>query len=366
MYLGFFKLREMPFRLAPDPRFMCWTGGHSAALACMRGAHTPGRGCAVITGERGAGKTGLVEYLQHSAAEMPPRIDFPPRTQGEFTDWLDDHAGQQPHVDARLLVCDNAHLFAPCMLAALLRASLSTRVVLSGEPALEQALEASETAALSRSCERFRLPALTGEEVGGYIAHRLAVAGAGDARIFGDEACAEVHRETRGNPRLINALCDAAMVVASERELPAVGVAEVRRALEDVGRLVTLRTERADAADAAVSHDRPELARGSVLAVVRVMHGEQLVLERELSSGSMSIGRSADNDLRIDSQYVSRHHCRIVTSPRRSVLEDVQSTNGLYVNARRVRRHRMNHGDVVQIGQHRLHYVELRDAPDAG
>src|SRR6478735_3007908 len=101
MYLGFFKLKEMPFRLAPDPRFMFWTSGHTAALACMRGSGSPGSGCAVITGERGTGKTGLVEYLQYTAADAAPRIDFPPRTHAEFTAWLQENAAPEVHGDAR-------------------------------------------------------------------------------------------------------------------------------------------------------------------------------------------------------------------------------------------------------------------------
>jgi pSer/pThr/pTyr-binding forkhead associated (FHA) protein len=89
-------------------------------------------------------------------------------------------------------------------------------------------------------------------------------------------------------------------------------------------------------------------------------------MERELMRGRLRVGRDPNNELQIDSQYVSRHHCQVLTTAEMSLIEDVRSTNGLYVNDRRVRRHRLQDGDVVLIGEHELHYVDLRvQAPTA-
>ena len=71
------------------------------------------------------------------------------------------------------------------------------------------------------------------------------------------------------------------------------------------------------------------------------------------------IGRTSDNDLQIDSKFVSRHHAQLVTSEEGTVLEDLNSTNGVYLNGRRVRRHRLAEGDVVRIGMHELTYARL-------
>ena len=73
--------------------------------------------------------------------------------------------------------------------------------------------------------------------------------------------------------------------------------------------------------------------------------------------GRFVIGRTSDNDLQIDSKFVSRHHAQLVTSEEGTVLEDLNSTNGVYLNAQRVRRHRLAEGDVVQIGMHELSYA---------
>ena len=67
------------------------------------------------------------------------------------------------------------------------------------------------------------------------------------------------------------------------------------------------------------------------------------------------IGRTPDNDLQIDSRFVSRHHCQIITTADGSVIEDLNSTNGMYVKGKRVRRHNLNDGDVVEHRQARDH-----------
>src|SRR5690606_30891334 len=84
------------------------------------------------------------------------------------------------------------------------------------------------------------------------------------------------------------------------------------------------------------------------------------VQELPLRVGRVIIGRTPDNDLQIDSRFVSRHHCQIITSTHSCVIEDLNSTNGIYVKSRRVRRHYLNDGDVVVIGKHELIYVDER------
>ncbi|HEV2285102.1 MAG TPA: FHA domain-containing protein, partial [Steroidobacteraceae bacterium] len=71
-------------------------------------------------------------------------------------------------------------------------------------------------------------------------------------------------------------------------------------------------------------------------------------------------GRTPDNDVHIDSRFVSRHHCQIITTEHSCVVEDLNSTNGIYVKSARVRRHYLNDGDVVLVGKHELMYVDER------
>jgi predicted component of type VI protein secretion system len=100
--------------------------------------------------------------------------------------------------------------------------------------------------------------------------------------------------------------------------------------------------------------------RRVVLGRILVGFNGQTIAERELTPGRFIIGRTPDNDLQIDSKYISRHHAQIITSGSTSVLEDLNSTNGIYVRAKRVRRRMLNDGDVVQIGQHEIMYFDER------
>jgi pSer/pThr/pTyr-binding forkhead associated (FHA) protein len=79
-----------------------------------------------------------------------------------------------------------------------------------------------------------------------------------------------------------------------------------------------------------------------------------------LKPGRLVIGRTPDNDLQIDSKFISRHHCQIVTQPDSCLIEDLNSTNGIFVQSKRVRRHNLNDGDVVQVGQHEIMYIDER------
>jgi predicted component of type VI protein secretion system len=100
--------------------------------------------------------------------------------------------------------------------------------------------------------------------------------------------------------------------------------------------------------------------RRVTLGRILVGFNGQTIAERELTPGRFIIGRTPDNDLQIDSKYISRHHAQIITSASTSVLEDLNSTNGIYVRAKRVRRRMLNDGDVVQIGQHEIMYFDER------
>ena len=84
--------------------------------------------------------------------------------------------------------------------------------------------------------------------------------------------------------------------------------------------------------------------------------------EVPLQLGRLIVGRTPDNDVQIDSRFVSRHHCQVITTPNSCVIEDLNSTNGIYVKSNRVRRHYLNDGDVVLVGKHELIYVDERAA----
>src|SRR5260370_3668860 len=104
----------------------------------------------------------------------------------------------------------------------------------------------------------------------------------------------------------------------------------------------------------------PHTDTGHTVGRILLASEGKTVVERELKPGRLVIGRTADNDLQIDSKFISRHHCQIGTQADSCLIEDLNSTNGIYVQSKRVRRYNLNDGDVVQVGQHEIIYIDER------
>jgi hypothetical protein len=205
---------------------------------------------------------------------------------------------------------------------------------------------------------------LTEAEAGSYIEHRLEVAGSHGRQIIDPASYPLIYRYTGGVPRLINTLCDTAMMAAFTANRDFVTTDDVIDALRELqwtefasrtGRIYAPgMTQQLPVTAPAPAEPAMPLAR------IFVAHEGETFLERELRPGRVVIGRTAENDIQIDSAFVSRHHCQIVTRADTCMIEDLNSTNGIYVQSRRVRKYNLNDGDVVQIGKHEIMYIDER------
>jgi general secretion pathway protein A len=232
------------------------------------------------------------------------------------------------------------------------------RIILAGQPELNDKLNSDTLVQLAQRVRlRFHLTALSKTDTALYIQHRLEVAGSQGRQIFEPETFPLIYRYTGGVPRLINTLCDTSMLAAFARDTDVVGVEEVKGAIEELQ--WNEFTERSAKLQTLAPDQHPRERRVCLARVMVAVNG-QATSERELSPGRFIIGRTPDNDLQIDSKYVSRHHCQIITSLHASVVEDLNSTNGIYVRGKRVRRTLLNDGDVIQIGQHEIMYFDER------
>src|SRR5690606_40682598 len=158
--------------------------------------------------------------------------------------------------------------------------------------------------------------------------------------IFEPDTHPIIFRYTGGIPRLVNTLCDTAMMSAYAQDRDVVTTEDIRAAIEELQlveyteRSVRLQTLHGPVGGE-LSGDRERSSdRRIVLGRILVGFNGQTIAERELTPGRFIIGRTPDNDLQIDSKYISRHHAQIITSLHTSVLEDLNSTNGIYVRAR--------------------------------
>ncbi len=401
MYLDLFKLHDLPFRLSPDPQYLYLSRNHSRAKAYMESTIWFTDGFVVITGEIGSGKTTLIETFlreieqdvvvaqvnqtQVSALEFLQSVlvqfGFQPfkMRKAELLATLNQFLIEQYAAGRKvLLIVDEAQNLSLRVLEEIrLLSGVETsrekvlRIILAGQPELNDKLDSRELVQLAQRIRlRFHLTALSQEDTRQYIQHRLEVAGAAGREIFAPDTFPEIYRYTGGTPRLVNTLCDTAMMGAYAGDRPAVTREDVLRAVEELQwteyasrthrelRAVTggeRGTERA--------LERTGSRRSDVILAHVMLNDEgKLVLEMPLRPGRVIIGRTSDNDIQVDSRFVSRHHCQIVTTPQDSVIEDLNSTNGMVVRGKRVRRHVLADGDVVTLGQHTLNYRDDRVA----
>jgi type II secretory pathway predicted ATPase ExeA len=391
MYLELFKLHELPFRLSPDPQFLYLSKQHARAKAYMESTVWFTDGFVVITGEIGAGKTTLIETFlselqadavvaQINQTQLSPtaflqtvlvQFGFAPfnMKKPEVLATLNQFLVEQ-HASGRkvLLIVDEAQNLSYRVLEEIRMLSgiettkeKALRIILAGQPELNEKLNSPELVQLTQRVRlRFHLTALTRNETTAYIDHRLEVAGSQGRRIFAEDTYPTVYKYTGGVPRLVNTLCDTAMMAAFGRDRDTVSVEDLDAAIQELQWVESgAGTNRMHVPN--MEHSMPSNpSPGHTVGRILLACEGRTVMERELKPGRLVIGRTPDNDLQIDSKFISRHHCQIVTQTDSCLIEDLNSTNGIYVQSKRVRRYNLNDGDVVQVGQHEIMYIDER------
>jgi general secretion pathway protein A len=395
MYLEHFGLSELPFRLSPDPTFLYLSKHHARAKAYMESTIWFTDGFVVITGEVGSGKTTLIETFlselekdvvvaQVNQTQISPieflqsvlvQFGFSPfkMKKAELLATLNQFLIEQYAAGRKvLLIVDEAQNLSNRVLEEIrLLSGVETtkekvlRIILAGQPEMNEKLDSPELIQLVQRVRlRFHLTALSPEDLRAYVLHRLEVAGSHNPQLFAEETFPLIFRYTGGVPRLINTLCDTSLMGAFALERDSISVEEVQAAIEELDWVeFSARTSRLQALR---GFAQEEVQGSAPLARIVVTHDGHKVEERELRPGRVVIGRTADNDLQVDSKFVSRHHCQITTTADGSTLEDLNSTNGVYVKSKRIRKHHLNDGDVIVLGRHEIMYVDERAGRSRG
>ncbi|MGH7263766.1 MAG: ExeA family protein [Candidatus Rokuibacteriota bacterium] len=244
MYLTFFGLREKPFNVTPDPKFLFLTPGHREALAQLVYGVTERKGFIVLTGETGTGKTTLLRALLQRldsttavAFVSNTTLDFDGILEYMLEDFGIAKAGQSPAQrivglnnflierqragQNSVLILDEAQNLDPRTLERVrLLSNFETvsdkllQILLVGQPELRDKLQLPELRQLKQRIGlRSVIPRLTEPEVGHYIRTRLRIAGASDRALFSDRAVNRIAGYTAGIPRLINVVCDHCLLI---------------------------------------------------------------------------------------------------------------------------------------------------------
>jgi general secretion pathway protein A len=324
MYEDSYGLRYKPFGIAPDPQFLFLTGQHREAATGLIYAILKHRGLMTLTGEAGTGKTTILRAVLKAIGTSSVQVAYvpvPTLNPAEFLEFVLLQFGLLNAARANkaerllvferfllkaneenrtvVLIIDEAHKLSKELLEEVrLLTNYNTRhggliqVVLAGQTELDELLRQSDMAQLKqRVAYRFTLRPLGREEVREYIAYRWNRAG-GDSRVpFEEDALDAVARYSSGIPRLINAICDNALMMAFAEGTPAVSAAIVQAVARDLD--LTGSSVAAPPSEDGGVEDGLETLELAVMATEMAGEGE-LALERRQSQGKGSwLSRSA-------------------------------------------------------------------------
>jgi len=267
MYNTFFQLSRRPVEISPDPSFFYATPQHQEALAGLYYGIKAEKGFLVLTGEVGTGKTLVVRCLQEllDKNRVAYAYVFNPRLSSQqFLSYVADDLGLSPHPTTKsdllvglsrhllerhrrgamtLLVVEEAQHLTPVVLEEIrLLTNLETargkllQILLVGQPELEIILDAPTLRQLKQRISLwFRLRLLSEQETSDYVQRRLKLAGDKKGQIFIPTALERIYLYSQGTPRLINTLCDNAMMSAFALRKSQVTPELVEEAAADLG-----------------------------------------------------------------------------------------------------------------------------------
>ncbi len=265
MYESFYGLKENPFNVTPNPEYIYLGENHREALAQLLYGVKERKGFIVITGEVGTGKTTLIHYLldkmngdhtktallfnpkltvddfiQYILKDLGVRVQG--KTKGEYLHNLHRYLLHAYQRDERvILIVDEAQGLKPDLLEEIrLLSNLETsrskllQIVLLGQPELDKTLSQPGFRQLKQRINlRFHLPPLSEKETKEYIGKRLRIAGAKEP-IFTEKAIKQIYLKSGGIPRLINILCDNALLNGYALDQKTVSERSVKEVAKDL------------------------------------------------------------------------------------------------------------------------------------
>jgi general secretion pathway protein A len=266
MYLEFFGLSEFPFNITPDPRFLFFSVQHREAFDSMMYGIEQRKGFIALTGEVGSGKTTLCRAILSSlpddtcsALVLNPCLSgtqllrailrdlgLAVSEKGDRLDHieqLNEFLLEQVRQDSNVVVIiDEAQDLMPEVMEQVrLLSNLETdqhklmQLVLAGQPEFRERLSRPDLRQLKqRIMVNYHLRPLSEEDTRQYIAHRLYVAGAASDVLFDDLAARLIHKHSKGIPRIINAICDNALLAGYVDGTRVIGLKHAKKALQEL------------------------------------------------------------------------------------------------------------------------------------
>ena len=368
-------LREQPFRARGEPlAFVPYAGQEKASEFFEQTAHH-NSGLGLFQGPHQSGKSTIIrEFIAHRQDDLsiavidgqglaPARLleailrgfGFQHKfdSVNELLNMVTVFCKQQTASDqAPLLFVENTHLMSPealnviCELAGIrVREKYALRIVLASDRSIDYIANAPAMDCISkRMTGNFHLEPLTIDETSDYLYAKLRAAGCIDPDfVFPDAVCDELYRASGGWPGVLDHLALLAIENATECPVSLLNIEHPPRPS----------STRPGIFDIDEDDDAPR--SGPLLFLTR--NGETLRKIR-FDGPRILIGRAEHNDVDIDSKFVSRHHALIVRHGDATLLMDLNSANGTFVNSRRISNQVLANDDVITIGDYGLKFVD--------
>lgn len=380
MDLGAAGLKEQPFRTHGRPLSTVSYASHADALQILRSTYAAISGLSLLQGPMLSGKTTVIRHFVDTLPEecAVAVVDGKGMNTTSLMEailrqygYVLDHSSptellgllrvfamqQAVSHEPPLLIIENTHalkasaLRALCELADLnVRGTKALKIVLVSDRPLKSLIDAPAMESIKkRVTHDFHLRPMSNEEAMEYIHAKLCAAGSeAPELLFPIAVCTELWRASGGWPGVLDRL--ALLSLAKAEALP-VPQEKIERPVLPHGTWDNMEIVEA-AAPAAEAPKAPTLY---------VSHEGETLRELSFEMPRLLIGRSEHNDIAIASRFVSRHHALLVRHAGSTFLMDLNSTNGTFVNSRRVSNQVLVHDDVITIGHHRIKFID----PDA-
>ncbi len=356
------------------------SASQQAACEFLSDTYTNDHGLGLFQGPPLSGKTAIIEHFTESLAEDAAvavvdgaglntttlletvlsqfGYDLKLSSVSELINMVKVFVVQQTASDhAPLLIIENTHALNPsalrvlCELAELkVKRKSALRLILASDRSISSIVEAPAMAPISRRLTGdFHLEPLTKDETTEYLHAKLRAGGCADPQgVLPDDVCEALHSASGGWPGIVDSLVRLAL---GKADIFPIRKDQIERLISSNGKPSLVdengKTSQDGAGDSAEAAGPPKLF---------LTYNGRTLREIDVDRPRLLVGRSDHNDLCINSRYVSRHHALFFKRESATVLMDLNSTNGTYVNSRRVHNHVLNHDDVISIGNHGIKF----------
>lgn len=381
MHLGAAGLSEQPFPAHGKPSAVLSYSSRRAALEMLRDTYINPTGLSLLQGPALSGKSTLIQSFIDTLHEdcavalvdgkglnttnllvavlRQFGFNLEANSTNELLGLVRVFALQQAEFhEPPLLIVENAHELNPSALRALceladlrVRTGSAMKIVLVSDHSLGSIMNAPAMESLGRRLlHDYHLRPMSQHEARHYLHGKLRAAGSDSpGAIFPDDVCAALWKASGGWPGILDRL--ALLSLAHSTRLP-VTVADVDRPVLPTGTWDEDELALAEH-ELAIIPNAPELI---------VTISGKVVRELKMDKPRMLIGRADHNDIAIDSRFVSRHHALLMHHDGSTFLMDLNSSNGTFVNARRVSNYVLENDDVIMVGHHKIKFIDANAA----